>query len=64
MQKYIGQFYLQNLKPHFMEEEETIFKVLGAEHPLIKEAISKHRTFHIMIEEGFKNPAEIETFRA
>ncbi|KIA88844.1 hemerythrin domain-containing protein [Kaistella jeonii] len=64
MEKYIDLFYLQNLKPHFAEEEETIFKVLGEEHPLIKEAISQHRTFKKMIENGFKSPEEVETFRA
>ena len=64
IEKYIGLFYLQNLKPHFKEEEETIFKVLGEEHPLIKEAISQHRTFQKMIEDGFENPEQIETFRA
>ena len=64
MSKYIGLFYLQNLKPHFAEEEETIFKVLGEENPLIKEAISQHRTFHKMIEDGFETPEQIETFRA
>ena len=64
MSNYIGLFYLQNLKPHFAEEEETIFKVLGEEHPLIKEAISQHRTFHKMIEDGFQTPEQIETFRS
>ena len=64
MSKYIGLFYLQNLKPHFAEEEETIFKVLGEDHPLIKEAISQHRTFEKMIGEVFKTPAQIEEFRA
>lgn len=63
MSKYIGLFYLQNLKPHFAEEEETIFKVLGEEHPLIKEAVSQHRIFQKMIEDGFKTPEEIEEFR-
>ncbi len=63
MSKYIGLFYLQNLKPHFLEEEESIFKVLGEDHPLIKEAISQHRTFRKMIEGGFKTPEEIETFK-
>ena len=64
MSKYIGLFYLQNLKPHFAEEEETIFKVLGEEDPLIKEAISQHRTFQKMIEDGFDTPDQIDTFRA
>ncbi|MDQ0477175.1 hemerythrin domain-containing protein [Chryseobacterium sp. MDT2-18] len=64
MSKYIDLFYLQNLKPHFAEEEETIFKVLGEEHPLIKEAISQHRIMRKMIEDGLKNPEQIENFRA
>ncbi|WP_027377565.1 hypothetical protein [Kaistella palustris] len=64
MSKYINLFYLQNLKPHFTEEEETIFKVLGEEHPLIKEAVSQHNTFHDMVEKGFLTPEEIENFRA
>ena len=64
MSKYIGLFYLQNLKPHFSEEEETIFKVLGEEHPLIKEAISQHQIFHKMITDGFETPEQIEEFRA
>ncbi|WP_226064329.1 hemerythrin domain-containing protein [Kaistella polysaccharea] len=64
MEKYIKLFYLHNLKPHFNEEEETIFKVLGEDHPMIKEAISQHRTFQKMIEDGFTTPDQIETFRA
>ena len=64
MSKYIGLFYLHNLKPHFAEEEETIFKILGEDHPLIKEAISQHRIFRAMIDEGFKTPEQIEEFRA
>ena len=64
MSKYIGLFYLQNLKPHFAEEEDTIFKILGEENPLIKEAISQHQTFHKMIEDGFEKPEQIESFRA
>lgn len=64
MAKYIEVFYNHNLKPHFQEEEDTIFKVLGNDHPLIEEAISQHRTFHKMIEDGFETPEQIETFRA
>ena len=64
MAKYIGVFYNHNLKPHFEEEEETIFKVLSEEHPLIEEAISQHRTFEKMIKQGFKTCDEIENFRA
>lgn len=64
MSKYVGLFYLQNLKPHFAEEEETIFKILGEEHPLIAEAVSQHRTFEQMIAAGFETPDQVENFRA
>ena len=64
MEKYIRLFYSTNLKDHFAEEEESIFKILGNDHPLIAEAISQHQIFRKMVENGFKNPEEIETFRA
>ena len=64
MEKYIRLFYSTNLKDHFAEEEESIFKILGNDHPLILEAISQHQIFRKMVENGFKNPEEIETFRA
>lgn len=63
MSKYIKLFYLQNLKPHFFEEEETLFPLLGNEHPLIKEAISEHRQFAKMIDEDFKTPEQIQIFQ-
>ena len=37
---------------------------MGNDHPLISEAISQHQIFRKMVENGFKNPEEIETFRA
>lgn len=61
--RYIQLFYEKNLKPHFAEEEETLFPLLGNHHPLIEEAISQHRTFEKMIGEGFDNPEKIQTFR-
>lgn len=63
MSKYIHLFYHQNLKPHFAEEEETIFLILGNSHPLIKEAISQHREFEKMITDGFETPEQIKIFR-
>lgn len=64
MAKYIALFYEQNLKPHFAEEEETLFPLLGNSHPLIAEAISEHRTFEKMIAEGLQNKEQIQDFRA
>lgn len=63
MSKYIQLFYTENLKPHFAEEEDTLFPILGNDHPLISEAISQHRTFEKMISEGFDSPEKIQTFR-
>ena len=63
MSKYIVLFYEQNLKPHFAEEEETIFLILGNAHPLIEEAISQHRELEKMISDGFETPEQIQTFR-
>ena len=63
MSKYIKLFYNHNLKPHFSEEEETLFPLLGNEHPLIKEAISEHREFAKMIADDFKTPEEIQIFQ-
>ena len=64
MSRYIQLFYQENLKPHFAEEEETLFPLLGGENALIKEAISQHRTFEKMIAEGFESPGKIEDFRS
>lgn len=63
MSKYIVLFYEQNLKPHFAEEEETIFLILGNAHPLIEKAISQHRELEKMISDGFETPEQIQTFR-
>lgn len=63
MSKYIGHFYLKNLKPHFAEEEEMVFDILGNQHPLIKEAVSQHRTFEKMISNGFETPQQIQDFK-
>ena len=59
MSKYIVLFYEQNLKPHFAEEEETIFLILGNSHPLIEEAISQHRELEKMISDGITTIIEV-----
>lgn len=63
MSAYIQLFYDQNLKSHFLEEEESIFPLLGSDHPLISEAISQHREFEEMISSGFDSPEKIQKFR-
>ena len=63
MSKYIKLFYSGNLAPHFLEEEEYIFPLLGNDHPLITEAISQHREFETMIAAGFETTEQIQTFK-
>lgn len=63
MSRYIQLFYLQNLKPHFQEEEETLFPILGDENPFIIEAVEQHREFARMVQKGFRTPQEIQVFR-
>ena len=62
MGKYVQLFYEHNLKLHFLEEEETLFPLLGNDHPLIKEAISEHREFEKIVSDGFKDLKEIKYF--
>ncbi|TVZ27536.1 hemerythrin HHE cation binding domain-containing protein [Gillisia sp. Hel_I_86] len=40
---YADWFFLQEIKPHFKLEEDYIFPILGAEHPLIERALKEHR---------------------
>ncbi len=63
MAKYIELFYHHNLKPHFAEEEQDLFPLLGAEHPLIAEAIAEHHEFAEMVARGFTTAEEIQHFR-
>ncbi|SDD54656.1 Hemerythrin HHE cation binding domain-containing protein [Algoriphagus faecimaris] len=43
IQTYCEWFWKNHLTPHFEEEEEVIFPILEADHPLIKQAISEHK---------------------
>ncbi|MBS1635885.1 MAG: hemerythrin domain-containing protein [Bacteroidetes bacterium] len=40
---YTNWFYEKNLAKHFEIEEDFIFPLLGADHPLVKKAIAEHR---------------------
>jgi iron-sulfur cluster repair protein YtfE (RIC family) len=39
---YCDWFFSQHLQPHFEAEEKYIFPILGADHDLIKRALSEH----------------------
>src|SRR5690606_465096 len=63
MARYIMLFFNHNLAPHFAEEEETVFKILGEKHPLISEATTEHEIMREMVARGFSVVAEIQGFR-
>lgn len=63
MARYISVFFSHNLAPHFAEEEETVFNILGEKHPLISEARTEHEIMREMVARGFRNSAEIQGFR-
>jgi iron-sulfur cluster repair protein YtfE (RIC family) len=43
---YVDWFYKTHLIPHFEEEEENLFPILGNDNELVKKAISQHRRLH------------------
>lgn len=63
MARYISLFFTHNLDPHFAEEEETVFKILGEKHPLISEALTEHQILREMVARGFNDIPEIKGFR-
>lgn len=63
MGSYIQVFFDHNLDPHFKEEEETVFKILGEEHPLISEALTEHQIMREMTGRGFRSIEEVQGFR-
>lgn len=63
MAKYIQLFYSHNIAPHFQEEEDTIFRILGPDHYLIKEAMEQHRDMKNRVGSKLNTAQEIEEFR-
>lgn len=45
---YVKFFYDENLKEHFDEEENTIFKLLPSDNPHLIQALSEHETLNKM----------------
>lgn len=46
IQEYAHWFYQQQLVPHFRLEEEHVFPLLGADHPLVQQALVQHQQLH------------------
>ena len=43
MHAYTKWFFANHLEPHFREEEEQYFPLLGQEHALLQRAVTEHR---------------------
>lgn len=43
IKNYADWFYTHNLIPHFKNEEQFIFPILGNDHELVKRALTEHR---------------------
>ncbi|QQS27483.1 MAG: hemerythrin domain-containing protein [Sphingobacteriales bacterium] len=46
IRNYVFWFYQHHLLPHFAEEENLLFPLLGNNHELVKIAIGQHQTIH------------------
>lgn len=43
MMKYASWFYINEIKPHFRDEEKYLFPILDPSHELIERAMKEHR---------------------
>ncbi|MEP4598733.1 MAG: hemerythrin domain-containing protein [Cyclobacteriaceae bacterium] len=43
IKRYTDWFFEQHVLPHFQQEEQYLFPVLGETHPLVKRALAEHR---------------------
>lgn len=51
VKQYTDWFYKTHLLPHFKEEEEYIFPILGADNKLVKKAMTEHRRLKRLFKE-------------
>ena len=63
MGRYTTEFFQSHLEPHFKEEEETIFLILGNEHPFISDARTEHDILRGMVADGFNEIKQVQAFR-
>ena len=56
IKRYADWFFENHLRPHFREEEEHIFPILGENHELVKKAIGDHRR----VSRLFKEQKDVE----
>lgn len=43
IKRYADWFFEHHILPHFRQEEEHVFPILGSEHPFVRRAVGEHR---------------------
>jgi iron-sulfur cluster repair protein YtfE (RIC family) len=56
IKRYADWFFQNHIEPHFHEEEEHIFPILGTDHPHVKKAVGDHRKLSRL----FRDQGEVE----
>ena len=56
IKRYADWFFQNHIEPHFHEEEDHIFPILGTDHPHVKKAVGEHRKLSRL----FKDQEEVE----
>lgn len=60
--RYVKFFYDENLKEHFNEEENTIFKLLPSDNLHLMQALSEHKTLNKMGNSVLDSKEKLEEF--
>ncbi|HEX8040193.1 MAG TPA: hemerythrin domain-containing protein [Chryseosolibacter sp.] len=56
IKRYADWFFANHIEPHFREEEQHIFPILGTDNELVKKAIGEHRKLSRL----FRDQKEVE----
>ncbi len=51
LQEYANWFFINEIKPHFNDEEKYLFPILDAENELIKRALKEHRRLNQLFQD-------------
>ncbi len=62
MHSYLKWFFEQHLQPHFRQEEEHYFPLIGARHPLVVRACAEHRELEKLYSEPDGGYEKIQKF--
>ncbi|HSI76628.1 MAG TPA: hemerythrin domain-containing protein [Lunatimonas sp.] len=52
IKKYCDWFWIEHLAPHFSEEEQFIFPVLGNDDALVRRALEEHKHLKTLFQKG------------